>query len=437
MILAGGIEYSSCAMYTVYSLLLLLSMLFTIPAYLIRYRLKRGEPLRLLCRLGLRLPQSPGDDRPSLWIHAVSVGEVLSLQRLVEVIKERRPGWRIYLSTLTATGMQMAREKLPAVDRLFYVPLDFRWSVCRFFRILKPDLFVLAESEFWPNLLRCAGRHCSGVFLINGRISPKSARRYRRVKPLIKKVLKPVDLFLVQTQRDGDRLAGMGIEGSRILASGNLKADVRPPRVSEEKVRGLGEELNLKGGERLLVAGSTHRGEEVLLLDAFAEALGRDSRLRLILAPRHVDRAGEVEKICRDLGLSFRRRTEPPGGGAWDVLILDTIGELAGIYAIADLAFLGGSLVPWGGQNFLEPASYGKPVFFGPHMQNFRDLADLFLEEKAAKTVTGKADLVAMFLAEDRSELAEMGEGGRRLLSSLRGATEKAVKIFEESMERG
>jgi 3-deoxy-D-manno-octulosonic-acid transferase len=422
-------------MYLVYSLLLFLSMLFYIPAYFVRLRLKRGQPLALWHRLGFKVPESRRDNRPSIWIHAVSVGEVLSLQHLLAVIRERHPDWRIYLSTLTTTGMQVAREKLSAVDELFFIPLDFKWSVSRYFRALKPRLFVLAESEFWPNLLRSAGKQCRSVILVNGRISPRSAKRYSRIRPLINRVLESVDLFMVQTGKDGKRLAGMGIGPDRIEVAGNLKADVRLPELSEEEVSRIRAELGLDGGVRIIVAGSTHRGEEAALLDAFAAAKQRESSLRLILAPRHVSRAAEVDKICRDLGLSFRRRTDPTAGSAFEVMILDTIGELARLYAVSDQTFLGGSLVPWGGQNFLEPAYYGKPVFFGPYMHNFEDLAELFIEEGAAKIISSREDLIRMFLAEDRMELSQMGKRGRELLFSLQGATERTLRIFEAKVD--
>lgn len=421
-------------MYAIYSFLLFLSMLFYIPAYFVKHRLIRKTPLFLARRLGFYVPQKLKSDSPSIWIHAVSVGEVLSLQRLLETLKRQHPDWRIYFSTLTVSGMKMAQEKLSAADEIFFVPLDFRGAVKRFFRTINPDLFVLAESEFWPNLIRAAGERTRGVILINGRISPKSAGRYRRLKPVIKKILAPVNRFLVQTKKDGERLTAMGIGDERIEVAGNLKAEILLPVLSVSELENIRNELGLAEENRVVVAGSTHRGEESILLRAFAAVQILKPELRLILAPRHIERSAEVEKICREHDLKFRRKTEAEGEKEWDVLILDTIGELSRIYAVSDLSFIGGSLIPWGGQNLLEPSFYGKPVFFGPHMHNFEHLAELFVEEGAARIMRTRDDLEAMFQDVDKDELSDMGRRGRALLSSLQGATSKTLKAIEEMM---
>jgi 3-deoxy-D-manno-octulosonic-acid transferase len=423
-------------MHHVYSLLLFLALLVHLPIYLIRSKLVRREPLYLRERLGLSLPPEPGPGK-TVWLHAVSVGEVLSLQNLVRRVKQDHPDWNVYVSSLTHSGLCMAGEKLGAADCMFCIPFDFRMILRRVFRILRPRVFVLVESELWPNLIREAGRQTRGVLLINGRISSRSAGRYRRVKGLMQKVLRPIDLFQVQTPKDRASLEGIGIEPERIQVCGNLKVEVQLPPLSEEEVREQRLSLGITSEQSVILAGSTHKGEDTPLLGAFSAALSRRPELRFILAPRHLDRIPEIEKLAGSLGLRARRKTEIEPGEPWDVLVLDTIGELARLYALADAAFIGGSLIPWGGQNLLEPAFYAKPVFFGPHMDNFAHLAEIFMQNRAARQVSQAKELQAMFLMEDADELRRMGVRARETLEALRGATGRALKAIEERMARG
>ena len=419
-------------MHWIYSFLLLLAFILYTPFYFYRTRLRRGERLHLGGRLGLRLPRA-GPPGPSLWIHAVSVGEVLSLRTLVARIKREHPDWCVYFSTLTNTGFRVARGKIEGADSIFIVPMDFAWIIRRYFRRLNPGLFVLAESEFWPNLLRIAHRRCRHVLLINGRVSAGSFARYRRLRLLSRKVLMNIDRFLVQTEKDGERLAALGLPRTRIRIAGNLKAEISLPAFSPEDTGALRRGLGIPGARKIIVAGSTHRGEEDVVLRAFKRA-ARDGRdLTLLIAPRHPQRAEEVEKMALDLGLQVSRRTQG-SPGPWQVLIVDTIGELAGLYAIADLAFVGGSLVPHGGQNLLEPAFYAKPIFFGPHMENFAALAEEFVRRGAAGTVAGEDELSRVFARAGQGELGEMGERAAAVLASLRGATELTYREIERCL---
>lgn len=381
-------------------------------------------------RLGLKLP-SARPDRPAIWIHAVSVGEVLSLRRLISEIKQRHPDWTVYFSTLTTTGFRIAREKLTEADAVFLVPVDFGWTVRRFFRALRPRIFILAESEFWPRLLREAGRTCRSVLLINGRISDRSFKKYRRLGFLTRRLLTPLDRFLVQTESDRTRLLAIGLPPERVEIAGNLKADIRLPEVSVRERNDLREEIGIRPEKRLIVAGSTHKGEEEILLRAFKAALKDRPSLAMVIAPRHPARAPEVVRIGAGLSLDIVRRTRPEPDRSWNVLILDTIGELAMFYALADLVFIGGSLVSHGGQNLLEPAFYGKPLFFGPHMENFAVLADRFIRGAAARVVRDWTDLCQHFRMDDETTLAEMGSRAREVLASFRGATEKTIRVIE------
>ena len=422
-------------MYAVYSLFLFLALFFYLPIYFFRIKILKSERLHLRERLGWGLPKDKALE-PSLWIHAVSVGEVLSLQNLVRELKRKHPLWKINFSSLTSTGLRMAREKLEGVDNLFVIPLDFSWVVRKFFVAFKPSLLILAESEFWPNLLREARKHSQGVLLINGRISSSSFQRMRRFKFFARRMLKNIAFFLVQTEEDKEKLEKIGISPERVEVAGNLKTEVNLPLLTNEKIRALKKDLSILETKKVFVAGSTRKGEEELLLEAFREARNRSKDMLLVLAPRHPERAFEVEKISENLGFRTKRRTLAEPGEEWDVLILDTIGELAEFYALADSTFVGGSLVPWGGHNLLEPAFYAKPIFFGPHMGNFSFLADKFIHSKAAQITSNKEDLIQMFLFKNEISLREMGKRAKDILISLQGVTEKTIKTIETLMAK-
>lgn len=423
-------------MYGLYSFILFLAFLAYAPGYYVRMRVRRKEKLFLRERLGLKLPAAK-PATPSLWIHAVSVGEVLSLRHLVSELRAKHPSWPVYFSTLTNTGYRVARKTLEGVDEIFFVPLDFGWVVRRFFSFLRPRLFVLAESEFWPQLLRQARRNCRSVILINGRMSSCSYRKYRRWRSLVRPVLANIDFLLVQTDSDRERLRDLGVPPQRVEVAGNLKAEVRLPEWTADERSSLRESFGLSPDRKVIVAGSTHRGEDAILLKAFSAARKARPELGLVIAPRHPERTAELEKTALEMSLRVMRRTRPEPGRQWDVLILDTIGELAKFYALGDLAFVGGSLVAHGGQNLLEPAYYGKPLFFGSHMENFAALADGFISCGAAKVVTGPADIEEAFLMKDEDKLKEMGRRGKDFLLSLQGATAKTLRAIESRMTEG
>jgi 3-deoxy-D-manno-octulosonic-acid transferase len=419
--------------YLVYSFLLVLVFLIVIPAYFVKLRILKKESLHLAERLGFKVPART-TSRPFLWIHAVSVGEVLSLQNLIGEIKGAHPDWEIGFSTLTNTGYKVAAAKLKDVDRLFFVPLDFGRPVRRFFKRLRPYLLVLVESEFWPRLLREARRFRCPVFLVNGRVSGRSFRRLRRFKWGARLLLKNIDRFLVQTAQDKERLEAVGVESGRVAVSGNLKCETRLPELGESEILGLRAELSIEDGKKVLVAGSIHRGEEEKLFAAFREARRRRNDILLVLAPRHPDKFLDIEKSFDGGNLIVCRKTRYETGRTWDVLILDTIGDLVRFYALSDAAFIGGSLIPRGGQNLLEPAYYGKPIYFGPHMDNFAALAQLFVNGGGARIVEKPEELADMFLWRDPQDLEERGRRAKELLNSLQGATGRTLAALEKFM---
>jgi len=398
-------------------------------------KLLRGESLCLKERLGKKLSIHQKEN-VSVWIHAVSVGEVLSLQNLIKNLKRKHPDWMIHFSSLTNTGIRVAKEKLKAADHIFYAPLDFACVVRRFLKSIRPDVFLLAESEFWPNLLRETSRRTKGIILINGRMSTRSFQNYRMIKPAAKRALKNIDLFLVQTERDRESLEKIGIDISRIDVAGNLKAEIDLPLLHQEDLSNLKKEMNIVEGKKVIVAGSTRKGEEEKLLDAYSKARKIKENILLILAPRHPQRADEVRELCQNFGFRAKRRTTVHSHAEWDILVIDTIGELPKFYALADVTFVGGSLVPWGGHNLLEPAFYKKPIFFGPHMENFSFLAQKFIRSQAARVIRSEKDLIDMFLAEKEENLEMMGDRAKITLDSLQGATEKTIRAVEAMMQR-
>jgi 3-deoxy-D-manno-octulosonic-acid transferase len=416
--------------YVLYSILLGLALAAILPLYFIRLRLGKGEGLHLAERMGFRLPVRSAS-RPFVWIHAVSVGEVLSLQSLVRELKARHPDWDIGFSCLTPTGFRMAEARIADADIRFYVPFDFASSVRRVFRRLQPNLLVLAESEFWPRMLKEARRRGCPVLSVNGRVSPRTYRRLLRFRRPALRLLGGVDRFLVQTGTDAARLAAVGLPADRVQVAGNLKCETRLPEFPEGRVRELRGGLGIAPGARVLVAGSVHRGEEGPLLRAFAAARRTRDDIRLVLAPRHPDKFPDVSRELAAAPFRVRRRTVLAAGEPWDILILDTIGELARFYALADAAFIGGSLIAWGGQNLLEPAFYARPIFFGPHMENFSDLAESFLRAGGAAVVETPDELEAMFDFGDSGLLARRGEAAKAILDSLQGATERTIAAIE------
>jgi len=420
--------------YRLYSIFLAVALTVYLPFYYFRERILKKSGLFLRERLAREVPSIP-TGRKTLWMHAVSVGEVISLQNLVRELKTRHPDWVLCFSTLTSTGISVAREKFKEADAIFFVPLDFPGTVKKVLRALNPDVLVLAESEFWPNLLRESRRKGAKILLINGRISEGSFKKYSDIRPIAKSLLRNVDRFLVQTAEDGRKLELLGVEPGRLEVAGNLKSEVRLPDFTPDEMKEFRSGLGIGETGKVIVAGSTRKGEEERLLRAFSRAKKSRPQLRLILAPRHIERAGEIERLASGLGLSTERRTRPGSAPGWDVLVLDTMGELARFYALSDAAFVGGSLVEWGGHNILEPAYYGRPVFFGPHMKNFAFLADSFIRAGGAKIVRTDAELEDVFLLKDGDELRAMGSRAAAHLASLAGATERTIQAIERYME--
>jgi 3-deoxy-D-manno-octulosonic-acid transferase len=421
-------------MYWLYSALLATVLVLTLPYWLMqmsrhgKYRAGLGERLG---RVPARL--AAGADRPTIWVHAVSVGEVLAVTGLVAELQSRLPQHRVVISTTTDTGQKLARKHFGA-ENVFYFPMDFAFAIRPYLRSLRPALIVLAEAEFWPDFLRSA--HASGarVAVVNARISDRSWPRYRQFRFFYSRILRVVDLFLAQTEEDARRLRDIGAPAECVRVSGNLKFDMPTPP-APPIVGSLRASFEQSGAGPVIVCGSTVDEEEPLLLRAFENVLASYPRAVMILA--HPERFGTVAQLLERLGIRFWRRSlwsgDPIAGG---VLLIDTIGELAALYSLADVAFVGGSLVPRGGHNIIEPAQHGVPIVVGSHTENFRDIVRIFHSRNAIRVVSVvEFPLVLMELLSSEAARAALGRRAAETLRSQTGATQRTAEALEKLLE--
>ena len=426
-------------MYALYSALLAFFLLLTLPYWLLQM-MRHGK-----YRAGLRqrfggVPPALLDhgEQPAIWVHAVSVGEVVASSAVIRALQHKFPSHRVLISTTTSTGQKLAAQRF-GVDNVFYFPLDFSFAIRPYLDALRPELVVVAETEFWPNFLRLAKRSGARVAVINCRISDRSFPGYKRFRfwlpLLLVKTLTSVDCFLAQTEEDRRRLMEIGAAESKITVAGNLKFDVAPPP-SPAIVASLRESFALSEAGPVLVCGSTLEDEEGSLLSAFRNILVNHPRAVMILAPRHPERFAEVAELVEKLGFRMWRRSlwsgEPLAGC---VFLVDSIGELAALYCLATVAFVGGSLVPRGGHNILEPALCGVPIVTGNHYENFRDVVNYFASRNAVRIVgIAELPLVFMELIENGEERAALGRNALAALESQRGATDRTVSALLQLM---
>src|SRR5438094_1552429 len=429
-------------MFVLYNLLLLLASPVILAVVLAEQRCRP----RLRSRLGWlhgELDKSR-DGRPTIWVHAVSLGETTAVVPLVQQLKTRYPAARVFVSTVTETGKETVLRRLAGQAEHLYFPLDFRWSVRSALRAVRPHLIVVVETEFWPNFLREASARRIPVILVNGRLSTDSFAGYRRIRPFFRRVLAAFTVCAMQTDRDVERMIQLGVEPKRVVRTGNLKYD--QVAVSAQATAGLisRQDLRLAGGEELFVAGSTHPGEEEAVLDCYRCLLDVAPALVLVLAPRHIERAADVVKAVRSLGFTAVRRTKLPGASGAPitgprVVILGTRGELATLYRAATLVFVGGSLVNVGGHSPLEPAAWGKAVVFGPHMDHFAEAAEQLCACGAGVMVRDAHEMTQTMtsLLLDRSRLEAMGKAAYQLVLENQGALGRTVALIARVLEEG
>jgi 3-deoxy-D-manno-octulosonic-acid transferase len=427
-------------MFLVYSLLFTLGVILASPYYLWRMRGRIFSAAEWRERLGF-LPAHFKDVQlggpGAVWIHAVSMGETLAVAGLVQALQAECPERRIFLSCVTPAGREIGESRMPGVTGHFYLPLDFRFSVRRAFARVRPALLMIVETELWPNLLLTAREKGSRVVLVNARLSNRSLRGYRLVKPFMRRILNCVDWIGAQTDEDAQRFISLGASADRVAVTGNLKFDGKPPQAGKLASQ-LGAGLAAAQRGPVWLAASTMPGEEPLLLQAWNGIFRLHPKSLFILVPRHPNRFEDVTQLLNQSGRSFVRRTalEPRAQGlsqqlqAPEIMLLDTVGELAGILEVADLVFVGGSLVPTGGHNLLEAAYWGKAILFGPHMENFRDIAQIFLQAGAAGAVHNPADLAHRVheLLQNEGKRKEMGNRARHLMEQGSGATARTLE---------
>jgi 3-deoxy-D-manno-octulosonic-acid transferase len=424
-------------MYSLYSVLVLIVAVLASPWFIyqaVRYKKYVGS-------LGQRMGYLPVsfnmDADESIWIHAVSVGEVLTARPLISELKRRYPNLRMFLSTTTMAGQQLARRSVQDVDAVFYFPFDLAFVVRRTLDLVHPKLFIMMETEIWPNLLReCRARGIKTA-VVNGRISARSFPRYRMIRPMMRRVMDHIDRFLVQSEESARRFIDLGADPGRVVVTGSLKFDSLELSSTALQARARDRVLRyfrVPASRSVIVAGSTMKGEEAQVLRAFRKVRAAAPNTLLVLAPRNPERFGEAEQLARSEGWKVARRSDlaVDAEPRVDVVVVDTIGELATIYQIATIVFVGGSLVATGGHNVLEPAVFGKPIVFGPHMQNFREIADAFVSNGAGVQLSGNEELEEAFLSlmGDPVRRARLGAAARALVEANRGANEKSITVL-------
>jgi 3-deoxy-D-manno-octulosonic-acid transferase len=438
-------------MYAVYTLLIVAFFVVMSPYLLYQAVRYRKYVVSLKQRMGY-LPVSfnlDGDE--SIWIHAVSVGEVLTARALLPELRERSPKLRLFLSTTTMTGQQIAAKNLHFVDQVFYFPFDFGFVVRRTLRLVRPRLFIMMETEIWPNLLRACHRAGVKTALVNGRISSRSYPRYRLVRPFIRRVLAHVDRFCMQSDEAARRIIDLGAARDRVSVTGSLKFDSlefpaaagQPDTGYRSQDRGRHRVLRyfrISADRPVVIAASTLKGEEEPVLEAFQRIRASMPNALLVIAPRKPERFDDAERLARAAGYTVARRSElrVDAEPRQQVVILDTIGELAQLFQIATAVFVGGSLVDAGGHNILEPAVFGKPIVFGPHMENFAEIARTFLDNGAAIQIHDARELepVLVELLGDPVRRASLGAAARALVEANRGARGKSLAVLADLLPR-
>lgn len=418
-------------MYPLYTLAFAAAVAGYAPVAVLR-RIARGVPINLRERLGLRAHQPPA--APCGWIHAVSVGEAIAAAPLVEGLRRRWPALPLVVSTVTETGARVVRQRFAGLASHRYLPLDFPGASRRVIASIRPAFFVGMETELWPNLLRTLAARGVPAMVANGRLSDRSFRRYRLVRGAMRRVLADVSVFGMQSDEDARRVIALGATPERVVVTGNVKHEALPdPAGAADLWRRL---AGLAPKQLVWIAGSTHRGEEGAVLDAHVAARATRPDLALIIAPRHPERVGEVISLVTARGFTAVRRSELPGAvpdRATTVIVLDTVGELAQLYSIADVVFVGGSLAPFGGHNMLEPAARAKPVLFGPHTTNFRDAATLLLDSEGGRLVHDSRELGVELirLLDDPLLRATSGEKAHAAVAAQHGAVGLTLELIE------
>ena len=414
-----------------YDIIYILFTLCYLPVFLLRGKYHRG----FLMRVGI-FPQgviAKLKGRRVVWLHTVSVGEAQAAGALVRNLRQGYPDYFLLISTVTRTGNEIAQRLIGPEGLVIYSPLDIGFVVRRVANLINPRLFIIAETEIWPNLIINLAKKGVAVVLVNGRISRNSFRGYKIIRPFLKEVFRKFSLFCMQTKEDAQRIVSLGADEDKVKVTGNMKFDIQPTAHSPQPI-----DLGLKQNEQLFIAGSTHRGEEKIILRVYKELIKNYPNLRLLIAPRHIERTREIEGLINRFGFKAQKVSRIDlaqyaiRNTQYAILILDTVGQLKDLYAFAEFVFIGGSLIRHGGQNPIEPAVFSKPILFGPYMSNFSNVARAFLNKKAAVTVKDARQLKnnCLRLLDNPVLRKELGERAKEVVRENKGATLKNTELI-------
>ena len=415
-----------------YSLLLTIAMFIMSPLFLLR---RQKYASGFLERMG-NYAKFKQDGRKVIWLHCVSVGETNAARPLVDELKKAFPSARLIISTTTKTGNDLEKRIISdKAEAIFYFPFDWKFSVRRALRSYQPSILLLMETEIWPRLIIEAKRAGTDVAIVNGRLSQRSFERYSLAKQFVGRVLSRVDLALMQNEKDAQRLITLGMNADDVKVTGNLKFDLSATNDEARLAEDLKKRFQFDGSRPLIVAASTHEPEEKWIIESLRESLSHDARL--LIAPRHPERFDAIAKLLFDLNLRSVRRSDPASDAdrSADVVLLDSVGELRAVLRLADIVFVGGSLIPHGGQSVLEPAMFGKAIVTGPYTHNFNDVVEAFLENRALMQLpeTTNGEIVSVLtgqineLLHDTAKRAEFGDNARSVIEANRGATAKTI----------
>jgi len=395
-------------------------------------------------RLG-NYPAFKHDGRKVIWLHSVSVGETNAARPLVDELRKNFPSYRLVISTTTRTGQQLAQNIFKdKADAVFYFPFDWKFSVRRALQTFKPSVILLMETEIWPRLIAKAKESGAKIAVVNGRLSEKSHRRYSWAKSLVHRVMQNIDLALMQSEKDAERIRSLGLDASRVKNTGNLKFDISINSFEDSLTEELRRRFAIDGSKLLIIAASTHEPEEKWVMESLGDELGHN--VRILIAPRHPERFDSVAKLLASSPYSFVRRTDEPTetDRSGDVILLDSIGELRSAYALADIVFVGGSLIPHGGQSILEPAAAGRAIVTGPFTHNFADAVRIFTDNNAFDQIPNSPDsaeikenLRAAFadLIEHPSQRDTFGKNAYSVISQNRGAVERSAEALKTLLD--
>ena len=418
--------------YLLYNLILIIFAVLLLPYFVCRNLILRRPLLPYFKNLS-RQNLERLDGKPVIWIQAVSVGETVVANCILGEIRKLLPDYQIVFTTTTPTGQAMAKKLLDETTIITYFPFDFPWLVKRFIRLTKPRLFIMVETEIWPNAIRYAHDLGTKVAIINGRISDRSFKRYLKGRRFLKGVLSRIDLLAMQSADDANRIGELGADLHRIMVTGNAKFDQDYPEFSNEELQQFRDQYGWDGSDRVFTAASTHHGEDEVIIAAYLQLL-QTQAYNLILAPRHPERGGEIERLLTAAGLPFCKRSAGGSGNGVKVILLDTFGELGMAYAQAEVVFVGGSLVKTGGHNVLEAAVQAKPVLYGPYMHNFRESKRLLEEVDAGFAVHNSAEMVAKIqeLTMNTYTYRHRASSARKAVLANKGAAQSAARLVAD-----